>query len=324
MLIEQAVQTLNPILPPHSADPWMIFHGGFYYYTEARNKREIWLRRSRTIAGIGLDPGLCVWKAPSRGANCDNIWAPELHLIDGRWYIYYAADNGHNPNHRMWVIQGRDSDPFGPYDCCGSLETDGWAIDGTVLTLEEQKFFVWSGWPGERNGQQNLYISAMKDPLTLSGSRVLLAVPDQPWERVAMPICEGPQVLRRNNDIFIVYSASGSWTADYCLGLLHNPTRDILDPAAWTKHGPVFKKTDQVWGVGHCSFVKSLCQTEDWIVYHSKTSRRPGWADRDVHAKPFSWRSDGFPDFGDPLPRTAPSKPTFSRNNRRTREAVLT
>jgi GH43 family beta-xylosidase len=92
--------------------------------------------------------------------------------------------------------------------------------------------------------------------------------------------------------------------------MLHNKTKDLLNRKAWMKHGPVFKKTDQVWGVGHCSFVKSLCQTEDWIVYHSKSSRKHGWEDRDVHAKRFTWSSDGFPDFGDPLPRMAPVRPT--------------
>ena len=64
----------------------------------------------------------------------------------------------------------------------------------------------------------------MSDPATISGERVLIAEPQQNWERVEMPICEGPQVLRRNGDLFIVYSASASWTADYCLGMLHNNT----------------------------------------------------------------------------------------------------
>jgi GH43 family beta-xylosidase len=166
-----------------------------------------------------------------------------------------------------------------------------------------RRYFVWSGWPGKRNGQQNLYIAPMSDPAAISGPRVLIATPDQPWERVAMPICEGPQVLRRNGDLFIVYSASGSWTPDYCLGMLHNRTQDVLNPKAWVKHGPVFQKTEQVWGVGHCSFVKSLCQSEDWMIYHSKSSLTPGWEDRDVHAKQFSWSSHGFPDFGEPVPR---------------------
>jgi len=301
----------------------MIFHGGYYYYSESRNKRSIIIRRSRTIAGIGQDDGICVWRAPVRGKNSDNLWAPELHLIDGRWFIYYAADDGENENHRMWVLESETSDPRGKYRCRGPLETGGWAIDGTILTLDYgQKYFLWSGWPGKRDGQQNIYIAPMKDPATVSGSRVLIASPTQTWERVAMPICEGPQVLKRNGDIFVVYSASGSWTPDYCLGLLHNKTSDVLNPETWVKHGPVFRKTEQVWGVGHCSFVKSLCQTEDWIIYHSKSSHRPGWEDRDVHAKRFAWASDGFPDFGEPEPRHEPLLPPMPSRQKRLRIAA--
>ncbi len=291
----------------------MIFHGGFYYYSESRNDRRIFIRRSRTIAGIAADPGVCVWTAPPTGANSDHLWAPELHLIDGKWFIYYAADDGHNENHRMWVLRSESSNPCGRYQCAGQLETGGWAIDGTVLTVEDgRRYLFWSGWPARRNGQQNLYVAPMRDPLTVGGPRVLIAQPDQPWEKVAMPICEGPQVLKRNGDIFIVYSASGSWTPDYCLGLLHNKTQNLLNPSAWMKHGPVFRKTDQVWGVGHCSFVKSLCQTEDWMIYHSKSRPTPGWDDRDVHAKRFTWTSDGFPDFGVPQPRTIVPAPVLS------------
>jgi len=296
----------------------MIFHGGYYYYCESRNKRSIIIRRSRTIAGVGQDEGVCIWRAPSRGKNSDNVWAPELHLIDGRWFIYYAADDGENENHRMWVLEAETSDPRGKYRCRGPLDTGGWAIDGTVMTLDYgRKYFLWSGWPGKRDGLQNIYIAPMKDPATISGSRVLIASPTQQWERVAMPICEGPQVLKRNGDIFVVYSASGSWTPDYCLGMLHNNNGDVLDPESWKKHGPVFRKTDHVWGVGHCSFVKSLCQTEDWIVYHSKSSRRHGWEDRDVHAKRFIWGSDGFPDFGEPEPRHMPLLPPLTARMKR-------
>jgi GH43 family beta-xylosidase len=291
----------------------MIFHGGFYYYSESRTDRRIFIRRSRTIAGIAEDPGVCVWTAPASGPNSNRLWAPELHLIDGKWFIYYAADDGDNENHRMWVLRSESSDPRGRYQCGGQLETGGWAIDGTVLTVTDgRRYLFWSGWPGRRNGQQNLYVAPMRDALTVGGPRVLIARPDQPWERVAMPICEGPQVLKRNGDIFIIYSASGSWTADYCLGLLHNKTQNLLDPGAWVKHGPVFKKTDQVWGVGHRSFVKSLCQTEDWMIYHSKSRRTPGWEDHNVHARRFTWTSDGFPDFGVPLPRTKIPAPALS------------
>jgi len=294
----------------------MIFHEGFYYYCEAREKQRcIIVRKSRTIAEIGADPGIVVWKAPRHARNSNALWAPELHLIAGKWFIYYAADDGDNRNHRMWVLEGETANPQGAYRCRGELHTQGWAIDGTILAQQDGRlFFVWSGWPSNRNGRQNIYIAPMSDPATISGPRALIARPTEDWERVGMPICEGPQVLQRDGRTFLVYSASGSWTPDYCLGLLVNKTGDFLNPNDWEKRGPVFNKTEYVWGLGHCSFVKSPCQTEDWILYHSKSSKAHGWKDRDVHAKRFTWTADGLPDFGTPLPRTATILPPLTVN----------
>jgi GH43 family beta-xylosidase len=176
-------------------------------------------------------------------------------------------------------------------------------------------FFVWSGWRGKRNGKQNLYVAPMSNPFSISGSRVLLCEPDQEWERIGMPICEGPQVLQNNGKIFVVYSASASWTEDYCLGLLTNTDGNVLNPASWSKRPtPVFRKTEHVWGLGHCSFVKSPCQKQDYIIYHAKSSKAEGWSDRDVHAKEFAWTIDGLPDFGTPMPRalSLPFHPKWS------------
>jgi GH43 family beta-xylosidase len=294
----------------------MIFHDGFYYYCEAREKQRcLVVRKSRSIADIGVDPGVVVWQAPRQGRNSHALWAPELHRIGDKWFIYYAADDGDNRNHRMWVLEGETPSPQGPYRCRGELRTQGWAIDGTVLAQQDGRlFFVWSGWPSNRNGRQNIYIAPMSDPATISGPRVLIARPTEDWERIGMPICEGPQVLQRNDRTFLVYSASGSWTPDYCLALLVSKTGDFLNPNDWEKRGPVFNKTEYVWGLGHCSFVKSPCQSEDWILYHSKSSKVHGWNDRDVHAKKFTWTADGLPDFGTPLPRTSTILPPLTVN----------
>jgi GH43 family beta-xylosidase len=279
----------------------MIFHEGFYYYCQSPDNKSIVIRKSKTIADIGQDKGITIWTAPTQGLNCNAVWAPELHLIHGRWYVYYAADDGKNKNHRMWILESATDDPQGMYQCRGSIDLESWAIDGTVTIFKDEMFFIWSGWPGKRNGQQNLYIAPMKDPFTIKGPRTLLTTPDQPWERKEMAICEGPQTLIRNGKIFVIYSASASWTEDYCLGMLVNTTGDLLNPKAWQKKGPVFEKSEDVWGVGHCCFVHSPCKTEDWIVYHAKSKRKKGWKDRVVHAQRFTWTPEGYPHFGNPL-----------------------
>ena len=46
------------------------------------------------------------------------MWAPELHYINGRFYIYVAmAQNGDNASHRMYVLQGTSTtDPLRPFN----------------------------------------------------------------------------------------------------------------------------------------------------------------------------------------------------------------
>jgi GH43 family beta-xylosidase len=292
----------EPIISAPAADPWMIFHQGWYYFCESRNHSTLHVRKARNILDIGADEGVLIWTPPAQGPHSKGVWAPELHFIEGKWFIYFAADDGQNEKHRMWVLESVTTDPQGEYILRGQLATDGWAIDGTILKVAGKLNFVWSGWPGHGDGRQNIYIAPMSNPWTISGARVKIAEPEHGWECVAMPICEGPQILQRDGRVFVVYSASGSWTEDYCLGMLELTGDDVLNPGHWTKVGPVFQKNEHLWGVGHCSFVQTPCQTEDWIVYHAKTDRAHGWLDRRVHAQRFNWKADGRPDFGAPAP----------------------
>lgn len=297
----------NPLLRPPAQDPQITYHEGRYYYCESSGAG-VFLRVADSLAGLAGAPALRVWAPPARGPVSRNIWAPELHVIDGRPHIYVAADDGDNANHSMAVLVAETSDVLGPYRLAGILDTGGWAIDGTVLTLSDGRaFFIWSGWPGKTDGQQNLYISAMKSPTELVGPRILIKRPDQPWERRAMPICEGPQILRRDGRTFLIYSASGSWTADYCLGMLVlEDGADPLQPSAWHSAGQVFARNDHASGVGHCGFVQSADGSEDWIVYHAKTVTRDGWDDREVRAQPFTWDGRGWPVFGEPVDPSLP------------------
>jgi GH43 family beta-xylosidase len=308
---------INPLY--RGADPWVIRRDRHYYScnTGGGNRIEIW--KSDSL----VERGECrtVWSPPRRGWNRAQVWAPELHYLRGRWYIYYAASDGRNANHRMGVLEAATDDPQGPYIDRGMLNTAGrWAIDGTVLDIGDQLYFIWSGWEDHRD-MQHLYAAPMSDPCTAAGDKRVMLCPNDchAWERVSechsqRGLHEGPQILQRDGRVFLVYSCSGSWQHTYKLGMLElsiggNP----LCPLDWTKRTmPVFESTDEVFGVGHCCFTQSPDGSEDWIVYHSKNRRSEGWRDRVVRAQPFTWRADGTPHFGTPVmgPIAAPSKPS--------------
>ncbi|HYD39259.1 MAG TPA: glycoside hydrolase family 43 protein [Anaeromyxobacter sp.] len=305
----------NPILD-RGADPWVVFHDGRYVLCQAEGGAIV-IRTAARLTDLGRDPGTVVWRPPpGRPYSCE-LWAPECHFLRGRWFVYVAADDGANEHHRMYVLAGSGPDPRQPFTLEAKLDLrpDRWAIDGTVLALPDGRlYFLWSGWEGTRNVAQNLYVAPMRDPWTIAGPRVLLSRPEHPWERRVRPwVNEGPQILWNGDQLFIVYSASGSWTDDYCLGLLRFRGGDVLDPSAWTKDAaPVFARTDRVFGPGHASFTRSPDGREDWIVYHAARAQGAGW-DRRVHAQPFRWNADGSPRFGAPVapgtPLEVPAEP---------------
>ncbi|ERL63734.1 glycoside hydrolase family 43 protein [Schleiferilactobacillus shenzhenensis] len=288
------------------SDPWLIRVGKEYYYCGSDGKSQITIKKSNAPTDILEQNDHVVWQAPDRSSYSSETWAPELHYLSGRWYIYFAADDGENANHRMYALAGGTNfnDPLdGKYSFQGKVadDTNRWAIDGTVLTIAKKLYFVWSGWAGEQNVAQNLYIAPMSDPVTISGTRVLISAPTEPWERNGEPfVNEGPEVLTHEGQVTLIYSASGSWTDNYCLGQLTLKGKNPLKPSNWVKRksGPVFKKTNQVFGPGHASFISSPDGTP-WIMYHAAKVKGSGW-DRDIRLQPFSWNSDGTPSFGKP------------------------
>lgn len=300
----------NPIVS-RGADPWVIRWNSTYYFcqSEPYHPSSVWVNAAVKLENIGRDSWKCVWRSTPGTPYSKEVWAPELHFIRGKWYIYAAADNGDNSNHRMYVLEGTSTDPTQPFILKGKIAAPGdrWAIDGTVLEMSDGKlYFIWSGWEGAENVAQELYIAPMSNPWTIDGPRVCISKPEHVWERHGLPINEGPEVLWNGNRLFVVYSASGMWTDDYCLGELAWNGGDVLDPKSWVKNPePVFSSSSTVFGPGHCSFVTSPDGKEDWIVYHAHVHRGSGAA-RDVRIQPFIWNADGSPNFGTPVSAGVP------------------
>jgi len=209
------------------------------------------------------------------GVQLSDIWAPELHDVDGNWYIYFAADSPPigNASHRMYVLKGPPSsvDPMlststftyvGPVK---NLPGWQWAIDGTIFKIDNQWYVVYSGWPTANDTQtQQLFIAKMIDPVTADPSTAvsgpyMISEATNNWEIFQnYHINEGPAWLELGSDFKgIIFSAGASWTSDYQLGILKYLGGDPLDSHSWNKFPqPLLTNNPNGQGPfapGHCS-----------------------------------------------------------------------
>ncbi len=283
-------------------DPYVIEHEGSYYYCWSNGG--VMVAKIDSLENIVKDDGVRVFDRASGGY--ENVWAPELHYIDGEWYIYVAMCKGTTDNaaHRMYCLKGTSQDPTDPFRVVGVVtdSTDKWAIDGTVFKYKDELYTVWSGWPGDHDGQQNLYIAHMSNPWTIDSERVLISSPTLPYERYDTSPCavnEGPAVLVDGDRIIVVYSCNGSWGDNYSLTAVYCDGDNLMKSRAWEKlEKPLLTKGTKTYGPGHCSFTTA----EDgslWVLYHANIQSGSGWSGRSVRIQPVIWK-DGLPYIGKP------------------------
>ncbi|MDB5240488.1 MAG: glycosyl hydrolase family 43 [Spirosoma sp.] len=318
----------NPI-KSSGPDPWVLQKDGWYYYMNTTG-RNLTLWKTRNMADLATAESKVIYTPPAGQPYSKDLWAPEIHYFTdnggtGRWYVYFSADSLNNLSHRVWVIENPSPDPMlGEWTLKGKIgdAANHWEIDMSVMEYNGQLYAAWSGWEGPTNGRQDIYIAKLKNPWTLDGDRVKISQPDQPWEQhgatpvewqkngepPAVYVNEGPEFLRHDNKLFIVYSANACWL-DYCMGMLtYSCTGSLTEPTNSTKiRQPLFVQAPEngVWAPGHGGFFRSADQKQDWMIYHANPSATDGCGNkRAPHIQPFTWNPDGTPNFGKPMAKT--------------------
>ena len=290
------LDTFRERRPFPGQDPWVIAHDGSLLLVQStRGDSRIVVKRFRDIERMDRNTETVIWAPRGRSDHGRQLWAPELHNVGGRWYLYYAASDGRTANHRTYALVA--DDPLGPYEELGPVRDprhDVWAIDLTILEHAGGLYALWSGWDGLDDGfPQNLYIAPMADPWTISAERECLSRPEHDWEMSVAPVNEGPEVLRHpgSGRLFVLYAADASWTQAYKMGLLEWNGGDVADPASWEKlPRPFFT------GGGHGCVVATPAGS--YLVYHRKLGSEPGWADREIRWTPLAWDAAGRPVVG--------------------------
>ncbi len=251
-----------------------------YIATDDAGQDEFFIRRADTIGGISnaadnriLGPGL------SGNSVNAQLWAPELHVIDGDLYIMFAANAqstdwwagvqaytmrlkpGGDPLVRAdWEAPQRVVDQAGqPLTTYGQ----GITLDMTHFEDAGTDYVMWS----ERvvapsTGPAVLKIAKVTPKASgswqLASERSTVAFPDKGWSNNTTPVVEGPFVIQRDGKVMITFSGSGvDWT--YAVGLLTAPSgADLLDPAAWNVRNSSIWSYEGAfsnnWGPGHNSY----------------------------------------------------------------------
>ncbi len=267
------------------ADPYILkADDGSYYFTASVPEYDrIILRRAETLEGLKDAPETEIWHKHESGPQSIHIWAPELHFLFGKWYIYYAGgDRDDIWAIRPYVLECTGSDPIkdawvekGKMTCAADDEFSfrAFSLDATVFEVNGSWYYIWAEKVGVGRQISNLYIARMKNGYTLDTVQVLLTTPDYDWERRGFWVNEGPAVIRRNGRVYVTYSASDTGI-NYCMGMLTaDEDSDLLDPLSWKKERyPVLCSSTEhtVYGPGHNSFTTDS-EGEDILVYHART-----------------------------------------------------
>lgn len=282
-------------------DPAVIFKDGQFHLSQSTGS-SIRLRRSPTIGGLAAASNPVIYTPPA--AEGTELWAPEIHWLSNRWYLYYTLNTNSASNGRArrgFAAESQGSSAVGPYTSRGLVFRDFWNIDGSVFTWNGRLYYLFSGEPVQ--GAQCIYIALMSNPYTLAGAPVQISAPTRPWETIGSPkVNEGPWGFEHEGQLFICYSASGCWTDDYTLGLLTLTGTNPLSASAWTKSGPVFTKQPGAYGPGHNSLVQDGAG-QWWNFYHANPETGQGCGGyRRLRAQRVFWPANGAPDFGAPMP----------------------
>ena len=298
------------------ADPYVYKHiDGTYYFTASIPAYDgIVLRHSDTLAGLKDAEEVRVWQKHDKGIMSEHIWAPELHYLNGKWYIYYAGGDIDDVwAIRPYILECADQDPMtGNWVEKGKMTRaeedefsfEAFSLDGTVFENRGKHYYIWAEKVGVGKQISNLYIAEMENPCKLKTVQVLLTTPDYDWERIGFWVNEGPAVIRHDGKIYMTYSASETGAA-YCIGMLSiSEDADLLDPAMWKKERyPVLETNAEkgIYGPGHNSFTEDE-QGNPIMVYHARTEEKiegnPLYnPNRHAMLMKLTWGEDGRPVF---------------------------
>ncbi len=275
---------INPILAGEYPDPSIVRAGGDYYLTHT--------------PGTGV-PGLLVWHsrdlvnwrplAPALRGSFGDVWAPDIVLYRGLFYIYFPAlvADGRGGRRRTNFVT-TSADPAGPWSEPVDLNVGG--IDpGHVADVEGNRFLYLSG--------------GFMVPLARDGLRTV-GEPRKVYDGWAYPadwntecMClESPKLFFRDGFYYLVSAEGGTAGPSTSHMIVVARSRSPEGPWENSPVNPLLRtrgRSERWWSQGHGTIFEAA--DGSWhVIYHAYENdfRTLG---RMTLLMPVEWTADGWP-----------------------------
>lgn len=257
----------NPVFPGWYADPEGVVLDGRYWifptysapyekqvYMDAFSSDDLvnWTKHPRVLEKENVS---WAWRA---------MWAPAVVEKDGRFYIFFGANDVHEGETGGIGVAVADK-PEGPYKdalgkpLIGEIVNGAQPIDQFVFHDDNGEYYMYYGGWGHCNvvrlSQDLLSVVPFED-----GTTYREVTPER--------YVEGPFMLKREGKYYFMWSEGGWGGPDYCVAYA------ISDSpfGPFKRVGKILQQDPEVaTGAGHHSVIKGPGKDEWYIVYH----RRP-------------------------------------------------
>ena len=296
----------------HKADPCIGKWNGKYYFISTNDldhEHTIFMREADSIPGLVTAQQVKILDAYTYPHLGNLLWAPELHVIDDRLYVFHAGTPQaflEEQSHVMALKEGGNPMKASDWEMPRRVVRkegsplyggEGITLDMTEFEVGGKHYVCWSQRQFQPVDQGAwLYIAEIdpKEPWKLTTDPVLLSMPEYGWANNHTFVDEGPFALITKDKVYLTFS-SAAVDSTYVVGLLSaDPDANLLNPESWVKENyPLLssRSVEGEFGTGHNAYV-----TDDdglvWNTYHA----RPGVdGPRSSGIRRVHFNAEGFP-----------------------------
>lgn len=260
-------QTEVPIETPAAkvplGDPFIMLWNNTYYAYGTQSPDGIVVYTSDDMLNWSISEkanGLALNKADVWAERW--FWAPEVYHINGKFYMYYSADEH--------ICVATSDSPLGPFkqDVQLPMIAGEKCIDNSLYIDDDGKPYLYFD---RFDDGLNICVAELEaDLITIKPETIKKCIHvSQTWEQVWPRVNEGSFVVKHNGTYYMTYSANSYESPFYGVGFATSPS--VTGP--WTKYenNPILQKPGELVGVGHSAMFTDK-EGNLRIVFHAHAS----------------------------------------------------